>query len=540
MEDRAKLVYFLNTVKEELAFENPIDFKNKIENDFHFRFKVQKFVFLAKYFGWENNYKFALYPRGHYSGALAKDYYSNVFNNCSLNEDKFKKDSFKRFIEDKSEYDLEAASTILYYKNFYKNFSLNDAINTLNDIKPHINASIVEKSYFEVNDFPIIENSMQYSLSNYSLENTKRELSGKIIGLEQSFGSFKESSNLDFIINSLNYLQFVLYNESFDIAIEHDLLEFISKYVADIEKLYSFSLNAENLFYRMNIDFLKGSFRQLQNYFNQELVMDSCLNFEKFDNSSYENKYESSELIYAFEPVYPFKSDKITFDDMFGFHIVLDDFSNIISQESLNAMKNDLSDKLGHLIQLSYKSEPSYNSYLIAGFLDYLRSILGEDLSLEKKGILFNLIHSYVFEIEKIFSIADTDCELFENMNLYVFEVFFYRFQNYICQLLETDACGKDEYFDFSSCYCSVYKKIHEFLLNEIIPRYSLLVSCARKDEDEDGNPAIEFYIQYDGYLTFFQRNDLTRKVLNDLYEFCIASRFPNAFHDVSIFLIQR
>lgn len=31
MEDRAKLIYFIHSVKDELGFENQMDFENKIE-----------------------------------------------------------------------------------------------------------------------------------------------------------------------------------------------------------------------------------------------------------------------------------------------------------------------------------------------------------------------------------------------------------------------------------------------------------------------------------------------------------------------------
>lgn len=101
-------------------------------------------MFLAKYFGWNNHYRFTLYPRGPYSSALAEDYHSNAFNHVKSNAIDFEMDSFKEFVEGKSEYDLEATSTILFYKSFREDFSLNYAIVTLKEIKPHIGPSIVE------------------------------------------------------------------------------------------------------------------------------------------------------------------------------------------------------------------------------------------------------------------------------------------------------------------------------------------------------------------------------------------------------------
>ena len=63
-------------MKEELEFKDPEDFRNKVESDLDFKFKIQKFVFLAKYFGWNNSYLYYLYILGSYSPRLADDYYS--------------------------------------------------------------------------------------------------------------------------------------------------------------------------------------------------------------------------------------------------------------------------------------------------------------------------------------------------------------------------------------------------------------------------------------------------------------------------------
>ena len=45
-------VYFINYVKDSLSFRDAEDFTEKIRNDFDFRLKVQKFVYIAKYSCW--------------------------------------------------------------------------------------------------------------------------------------------------------------------------------------------------------------------------------------------------------------------------------------------------------------------------------------------------------------------------------------------------------------------------------------------------------------------------------------------------------
>ena len=69
-------VYFINCVKDSLSFSDAEEFTAKIRNDFNFRLKVQKFVYISKYFGWNHSYKYILYIRGPYSSALADEYYN--------------------------------------------------------------------------------------------------------------------------------------------------------------------------------------------------------------------------------------------------------------------------------------------------------------------------------------------------------------------------------------------------------------------------------------------------------------------------------
>ena len=66
MNNKNHLSYFLNAMKEELNFKDSEDFKSKVhlKNNLEFRIKIQKFVFLAKYFGWDNTYSYNMYHHG--------------------------------------------------------------------------------------------------------------------------------------------------------------------------------------------------------------------------------------------------------------------------------------------------------------------------------------------------------------------------------------------------------------------------------------------------------------------------------------------
>ena len=162
MNNKNYLVYFLNSMKNELEFEDSEDFKNKVESDLDFKIRIQKFVFLAKYFGWNNSYSYNLYRHGPYSPVLTTDYYSNdLFEYTPLEISDLDLDSLKSFIRNKSIDYLESATTILLYKQFLGNISLESAIEKLGEIKSHISSEIVEayKTYESRHGLPRILNS---------------------------------------------------------------------------------------------------------------------------------------------------------------------------------------------------------------------------------------------------------------------------------------------------------------------------------------------------------------------------------------------
>jgi len=91
-----------------------IDFNFNI-SDFNSRLRLQKYVFIAKFFGLDLGYNFNLYIHGPYSPELANDYY-RIGDNLEKYEEHsldFEKDAFIELIRNKNEEWLEAAATIL-------------------------------------------------------------------------------------------------------------------------------------------------------------------------------------------------------------------------------------------------------------------------------------------------------------------------------------------------------------------------------------------------------------------------------------------
>lgn len=285
MDNKNHLVFFLNSVKDELSFLDYDDFYNKIRNNFDFRIKVQKFVFIAKFFGWNHSYSFNMHFRCPYSKVLENDYYNmNLFSFEPSNIISFDLSSFKNIIQDKSIYYLESFSSILYYKNENSSLSINDVIHKLNKSKPYIPTEIVRNACDDLSslnfyfDNPISDNTID------SLDNMKNNLLKEINDYIDIFKDFGENDNGLFIAGSLDYIRIVLDNiEDLTFAMKKDLLEFIEDYVSNVEKIYLFSDKDEKIFDNLNLNSLENLFDRLQNFISKDLEILPILDDDEFD-----------------------------------------------------------------------------------------------------------------------------------------------------------------------------------------------------------------------------------------------------------------
>ncbi len=288
MNNKNHLSYFLNAMKEELNFKDSEDFKSKVhlKNNLEFRIKIQKFVFLAKYFGWDNTYSYNMYHHGPYSPVLSDDYHSSeVFENAPLQIQNFHIDSVKKFVSNKSTDYLEAASTILYYKKFNHALTINDALIKLNNIKPHIPSDIVETAFNDVNGFELPSKQISKNLPTSVLKNIKTNLNNKILDNFKLFEHFDINYNRVFILGSLDYLRIVLREEKLNKYLKNDLYQSIAQYIEDIEKIYSLSNQDNVVFENMSLNNLIEHFDRLQNYISQDLDVLPRLDDDDFDDS---------------------------------------------------------------------------------------------------------------------------------------------------------------------------------------------------------------------------------------------------------------
>lgn len=124
-------------------------------DSFDHRLMLQKYVYLAKFFGWKHDYDYTLYIRGPYSRGLADDYYKlNEANIHQLQKisDNFEEEKFTYLIKNRNISWLEAGTTILLvhksYKHSYegKNLEL-EVKDTVHELKSSINQYTIENTF---------------------------------------------------------------------------------------------------------------------------------------------------------------------------------------------------------------------------------------------------------------------------------------------------------------------------------------------------------------------------------------------------------
>jgi len=122
-------------------------------NRFDSRLKLQKYVYLGRYFSLPFNYSYNLYIRGPYSPDLAKDYYSLDDVEASLVR------LPRRFVElvrGKNVEWLEYATTLLMISKRYPNIGDNLIIKLVKSSKPYAEENELREILDELRMFNIL------------------------------------------------------------------------------------------------------------------------------------------------------------------------------------------------------------------------------------------------------------------------------------------------------------------------------------------------------------------------------------------------
>ncbi|WP_407411428.1 hypothetical protein [Methanobrevibacter sp.] len=282
MSEINNLTYFLNSMKDILSFKDDKDFKEKISESKDFRIKVQKLVYLSKYFGWNSSYHFNFHTNGPYSVSLSEDY-----RHVDLNKKNYENipdldiDKFKSFIKNQNKILLEAESTILYYSNKMnvKTLTKNDSINILKSLKPHISQDDASKSFDNVVKFNLFDETIvDEKIDNNSLENIVKD---KAKGLMDIYETFDTSSNRLFILGSLDFFRIVLQEADLNDMVKLELLNKFYDYCEKIEKDYFKNYSNITQFAFRDLTHLKNDFNKLEEYVSAELKI-----IPKFDETT--------------------------------------------------------------------------------------------------------------------------------------------------------------------------------------------------------------------------------------------------------------
>ena len=282
MDEKNHLLYFIHTQKDNLGFKNCADFEQNIKNSFDFRFKLQKYVYISKYFGWNNHYAYKLYIKGPYSTALAEDYYSkDLMKNNPLKINSFDLNGFNEFINQKDNHYLEAASTIL----FEKISSLDLAITQLNEIKPYITDETIERSFKNILKFKL--NKQKFSHENFhnDLVKIKENLIERMEFYINYFEYFGECNNGILVAGSVDYLRIALWEEDLNDEMKSDLMDLTRKFLDQIETIYSMCDDNGELFANLNLDFIEILFDRFQDYISKDLCIIPRIDDDEFDES---------------------------------------------------------------------------------------------------------------------------------------------------------------------------------------------------------------------------------------------------------------
>ena len=278
MSEINNLVYFLNSVKDDLPFEDEEDFRKKICRDKEFKVKVQKLVYLSKYFGWDNPFIFTLAERGPYSVELKQAYsMPDLFDNIAEKIDGFELSTILDFIKDKNLLFIEASATILY--QFKEDICEEECVTSIHALKNYISPDIIRDAYNSIGNFRLYNNDL---LTEAEIDTIKIHVNTKIKELTEYFEKFEPCTNEIIVNGSMDYMRIALRESNLNLKDTFDLLMFIQRYLTLIEQLYLLITSNEEFIY-MDLDYLEEIFDQFQDFVSEEHHIIKRIDDDDFD-----------------------------------------------------------------------------------------------------------------------------------------------------------------------------------------------------------------------------------------------------------------
>jgi uncharacterized protein YwgA len=265
MSEINNLVYFLNSIKDLLPFEDKNDFAKKINENKDFRIKVQKLVYLSKFFGWDNPFIFTLAERGPYSVELKQAYsMDNLFENLPEKINGFDLSAIRNFIKNQNLLFIEASATILYQSN--DEISEEDCITSIHSLKQHISPDIISDAYKSIGNFQLYNKTI---LHTDEINNLKNQINIRIKKLTDDFEKFEPYTNQIMVTGTMDYMRIALRESDLNLNDTYDLIMFIDRYLDIIEQLFN-QITSEEEFIYMDLGHLEEIFNQFQDFVSEE------------------------------------------------------------------------------------------------------------------------------------------------------------------------------------------------------------------------------------------------------------------------------
>lgn len=83
------------------------------------------------------------------------------------------------------------------------------------------------------------------------------------------------------------------------------------------------------------------------------------------------------------------------------------------------------------------------------------------------------------------------------------------------------------------------YYKIKDFIIDNYFDKYPELRYCYLYFKDEEGNPAVEYYLKHVNYWDFEKRKEVQLEILKGLSDFCKDNDMMEEYRILSIFITQ-
>ena len=83
------------------------------------------------------------------------------------------------------------------------------------------------------------------------------------------------------------------------------------------------------------------------------------------------------------------------------------------------------------------------------------------------------------------------------------------------------------------------YYRIKDFLIHTYFDKYDEFLYCFLDFKDDEGNPAVEYYLKHKNYWDFDRTHEIQKEIIKGLHKFCGEEDMMEELSNISIFISQ-